>query len=219
VKRSELAKTIDHTILAPDATLTDIQRVCDEAMRFDCASVCVNGARVREIAQFLRRSYVQVCSVVGFPLGAMTTVAKAREAEIAIVDGATEIDMVMNIGAMKEEDYDTVRYDIAAVVEQARAAEVKVILETGLLDKDQIARACRIAVDAGAAFVKTSTGFGHGGATVEDVKLMRETVGDQAKGKASGGIKDLADALALIEAGADRLGMSRTVAILESMPE
>ena len=216
MNRAELVAAIDHTLLKPDASWSQIAAVCDEAKRFGVASVCVNGARVVDAVAALAGSDVPVAAVVGFPLGAMATEMKAAEAAQVVEDGAREIDMVLNVGWAKDGDWDAVRTDIAAVV-AAGGVPVKVILETCLLTDDEKRRACEVSVETGAAFVKTSTGFAGGGATVEDVRLMREVVGDRARVKASGGMRDTAAALAMIEAGADRLGMSATVAVVEGL--
>lgn len=211
---ADVARMIDHTLLAPAATRDEILKLCREANRYGFATVCVNGVWVMEAAH----TGVKVCAVVGFPLGAGATRAKRLEAEIAFEEGAEEVDMVLDIGGLKSGDDARVGDDIASVVETARAAHglVKVILETGLLSDDEKARACRIAAASGADFVKTSTGFGHGGATVADVALMRREAGPHVAVKASGGIRTLDDALALIEAGATRLGTSRSVEIVRS---
>jgi deoxyribose-phosphate aldolase len=219
MKRGELAARIDHTILKPDATLAAVRKIVDEAIRFGCASVCVNGKHVEWVAQALAGTNVLTCAVVGFPLGASETGIKAAEAALALQAGAREIDMVIDVGALKDGDDERVTLDIGTVVTVAAPHRVKVILETCLLTRDEKIRACRAAVAAGAAFVKTSTGFSTHGATIEDVRLMREIVGTRAQVKASGGIRDLATALAMIEAGADRLGLSATVAVLESLPD
>jgi len=211
----DLARMIDHTLLKPDATRDEIEKLCQEALTYQFASVCVNPHWVPLAAQLLKGSPVKVCTVIGFPLGATSTAAKAFEAADAIAHGAQEVDMVLNIGALKSGDLDTVQQDIAAVVEAARGKTlVKVILETGLLTRDEKITACRLAKAAGADFVKTSTGFGHGGATVEDVALMRETVGPEMGVKASGGVRDAATARAMIQAGANRIGASAGVSIV-----
>ncbi|MGI6737428.1 MAG: deoxyribose-phosphate aldolase [Anaerovoracaceae bacterium] len=210
------AKYFDHTLLQPDADADDIRRLCEEALQYDFASVCVNSCRVRLAHSLLADSDVAVTSVVGFPLGAMHRRAKAREAALACRDGADEIDMVLNIGALRDGEDDLVRRDIAGVAGAiGRQRTLKVILETHLLTAGQLDRACRLAVEAGADFVKTSTGFSGGGATVEAVRAMRESVGSRARIKASGGIRDLDTALALIDAGADRLGASASAAIMK----
>jgi deoxyribose-phosphate aldolase len=213
-----IAALIDHTILKPDAGRADIVRLCEEARAFGFASVCVNGFWVSAAAQQLAGSDVKVCTVVGFPLGAMATSAKQAEAEIALRDGAAELDMVLNVGALKSGDFNAVRDDIAAVAEPARAsgAIVKVILETCLLTDDEKVAACRLAVDGGAAFVKTSTGFGSAGATTADISLMRATVGPDIGVKASGGIRTLDQFRSMVAAGANRIGASSGVAIVEA---
>lgn len=212
-----LAKYIDHTLLKPDASRADIDRLCDEARRHKFASVCVNGVWVRRCAEILAGSDVMVCAVVGFPLGAMVPEAKAFEARRAIEDGAAEIDMVMNVGALRSGDLEFVRQDIETVVLTCHGlnARLKVILETGLLTDDQKVAACRIARESGADFVKTSTGFSKGGATAADVELMRKVVGPTMGVKASGGVRDLADAHNMIAAGATRIGASASVQIVQ----
>jgi deoxyribose-phosphate aldolase len=210
------APLIDHTVLKPEATRADVDRLCEEARQYGFASVCVNGSRVRQAASALANSQVKVCAVIGFPLGAMSTPSKVAEAEFALADGASELDMVINIGLLKEGSLDAVRDDIAAVVERAhrRAAIVKVIIETALLTDDEKRTACRLAVKAGADFVKTSTGFAASGATPGDIALMRETVGPNVGVKASGGIRTLADFRAVVAAGATRVGASASVSIV-----
>jgi len=209
-----LASRIDHTLLAPDASRTRIAQLCAEARTHGFYSVCVNSGQVPYAAEQLAGSAVQVCAVVGFPLGAGLSAAKAFEAAQAIAAGAGEIDMVLNIGWLKDGLLDEVSADIAAVLAACGEVPLKVILETGLLDDDQKRQACRICRDLGVTFVKTSTGFGHGGATLEDVRLMREAVGPELGVKASGGVRDRATALAMLEAGATRLGTSSGVAIV-----
>lgn len=211
---SNLASIIDHTLLKPEATASDIDRLCREALEAGFAAVCVNPWWVSRAADRLKGSGVQVCTVVGFPLGATTTEAKAAETVRAVADGASEIDMVMNIGAFKSGDRQGVEEDIRRVVLAAEGRTVKVILETGLLDEEEIRLACELAKAGGAHFVKTSTGFGPGGATVEAVRIMRETVGREMGVKASGGIRNLAAAKKMISAGANRIGTSSGVAIL-----
>jgi deoxyribose-phosphate aldolase len=215
-----LAGMIDHTLLRPDATTVEIERLCREAREYGFASVCVNSCHVHMCAGLLAGSHVKVCATVGFPLGAMSTEAKVQEAVRAIDDGAQEVDMVMNIGMLKSGSRAIVEEDIRAVVQAAhrRRTLVKVILETGLLQDEEKIIACTIAQHAGADFVKTSTGFGHGGATVADVALMRKTVGPSFGVKASGGIRTREDALALIEAGANRLGASAGIHIVGQKP-
>lgn len=210
----ELNKLIDHTILKADATEADVERLCAEAKEYGFATVCVNSCWTARAAELLEGSGVGITTVVGFPLGAMSTAGKADETEVAVADGATEIDMVINIGRLKMGDDDFVRHDIAAVVDAAAPAQVKVIIECCLLTDDEKVRACELSVAAGAAFVKTSTGFSTGGATVEDVRLMRATVGDRCKVKAAGGIHTRQEAEALVAAGADRLGCSAGIAIV-----
>ena len=214
---SALASFIDHTLLKPTASQAQIATLCEEAMHYQFASVCVNPAHVPAAARLLRGSGVKVCSVIGFPLGATSTLAKVLVAGDAVAAGAEEIDMVVNIGGLLEKDYARVYSDIKAVRDAVSGQILKVILETGYLSKEQIVRGCILARMAGADFVKTSTGFGPGGATVEDVTLMRNVVGDDCGVKASGGIRDLATALAMIEAGANRLGASSGVAIIEGL--
>lgn len=211
-----LAGMIDHTLLKPEATASQIKQICYEAVEYKFASVCVNGVFVPLVAKLLAGTPVKVCTVVGFPLGAMHPAAKAQEAALAIEQGAQEIDMVIHVGSLKNEDLSLVHEDIAGVVAecQIHKALSKVIIETSLLTDQEKVIACRIAKDAGADFVKTSTGFSTGGATVADIKLMRETVGPTMGVKASGGIRDLTTALAMIEAGATRLGVSAGVAIV-----
>ncbi|MFH1808927.1 MAG: deoxyribose-phosphate aldolase [Pseudomonadota bacterium] len=205
---------IDHTLLKPDATTEELRKVCDEAKRYSFATVCVNSANIPFVARQLGGSSVKPIAVVGFPLGAATTSAKGFETREAVRNGAREIDMVVNIGALKSKDYALVFEDIAAVVEAARPYPVKVILETGALDHDQKVIACALSKSAGAAFVKTSTGFGPGGATAEDIALMRGIVGDEMGVKASGGIRSADDVKAMREAGATRVGASASVAIV-----
>ena len=218
----ELAKMIDHTILKADATQSDIEKLCDEAKKYNFASVCVNPYWVPLASDLLKNSTVKVCTVIGFPLGATSSESKAYETEIAILQGADEVDMVINVGAMKNNKTDIVEKDILSVVNSARKTGksqnkniiVKVILETCYLTKDEIKNACLCAKNAGADFVKTSTGFGTGGATVEDVSLMKETVGETMQVKASGGIRDYETAIKMIEAGATRLGTSSGISIV-----
>lgn len=211
-----VASTIDHTLLKPEATAADVDKLCDEALRHRFASVCVNGSWARRCAEILQGSGVAVCCVVGFPLGAMATEVKVYEARRAIEDGACEIDMVMNVGALKSGDREFVRRDIAAVAETCHrlGAKLKVILETALLNDEEKAAACEAARAAGADFVKTSTGFSKGGATVHDVALMRSIVGPTMGIKAAGGIRDAQDVQAMIAAGATRIGASASVAIV-----
>jgi deoxyribose-phosphate aldolase len=214
----DLAGIIDHTILKPESTAADVQRVCAEARRHRFASVCVNPCWVALAASELRGTPVKVCTVVGFPLGANATETKMSETAAAIRVGAQEIDMVMNIGALRSADEVTVQNDIRGVVEVAHRSGVlvKVILETALLTDDQKVAACRIAKQAGADFVKTSTGFGPGGATAADIRLMRDTVGPRMGVKASGGIRTIEDLRNMVAAGASRIGASSSVAIVEA---
>ena len=211
----QLNGMIDHTNLRQDARSADIERLCDEAREYGFATVCVNSCWT-SLASALLAGWPQIgiTTVVGFPLGACSTFAKAVETARAVDDGATEIDMVINVGRLKDGDDAYVTADIAEVVRAARGAAVKVILECCLLTDDEIARACECSVAAGASFVKTSTGFSTGGATVHDVSLMRKTVGDRCKVKAAGGMHTRAEAEAMVVAGADRLGTSASVAIV-----
>ena len=215
--REELASYIDHTLLKPEASREQIRAVCEEAKQYHFASVCVNPCWVPLIAEELKGSGVSVCCVIGFPLGASLSSVKAFEAREAVAAGAQEIDMVINIGAIKSGGWELVREDIAAVNAAKGTAKLKVIIETCLLTDEEKVRVCQIAKEAGADFVKTSTGFSTGGATVHDVELMRRTVGPEMGVKASGGIRTLADALAMIEAGASRLGASAGVKIIEAL--
>ncbi len=211
---SDLAPYIDHTLLKPEATRAQIETLCGEAAEHKFSTVCVNGSRVELAYSLLEEGDVQVAAVVGFPLGAADADSKRYETEVAIDQGAGEIDMVMNVGRFKDGDYDCIVREIRDVVEAADDHAVKVILETCQLTDAQIEQACKLVVQAQAHFVKTSTGFGSAGATIEHVKLMRETVGQFAGVKAAGGIRNAADARAMIEAGATRLGTSGGVAIV-----
>ncbi len=213
-RQKKLASIIDHTLLKPEATEEEIFAVCKQAKDFGFYSVCVNGFWAKFAKHFLKDSPVKLCVVVGFPLGSSEITVKAFETAQAIAQGADEIDMVMNIGALKSENHELVFEDIKSVVQAASSRPVKVILETSLLDDFEIARACEIAVAAGAKFVKTSTGFSKGGATVDSVQLMRSIVGPQIGVKASGGIRSIEDAYRMIEAGATRLGTSQSIAIV-----
>lgn len=222
VDDSHVAQLIDHTLLKADATEEQVRKLCEEARKYTFASVCVNPSNVALAARLLRGSPVKVCTVIGFPLGATTPTAKSIEARDAIANGATEVDMVINVGALKSGDDELVRRDIQAVVDAAKGqALVKVILETALLSDEEKVKASLLAKMAGADFVKTSTGFGPGGATAEDVALMRQTVGPEMGVKASGGIRDLETAQAMVKAGATRIGASASVAIAkgESAPK
>ncbi len=203
------AKYFDHTILKPDADLTQVNEVVTEAVRFGLASVCVNQYRTKMVSDLLRGTGVKTCTVVGFPLGAVSSEVKAFETSKAVEDGADEIDMVINIGALKDKDYDYVLSDIKSVRKECMGKILKVIIETCLLTDEEKVKACELAKIAEADFVKTSTGFSTGGAKEEDVRLMKETVGENMKVKASGGIRDMKTANAMIEAGASRLGTSK----------
>ena len=209
-----IASMIDHTILKADTTIEQVKKICDEAKEYKFKSVCVNSCYTKFASDELKDSGVLVCTVVGFPLGTMDSKAKAFETARAIELGANEIDMVINIAALKDQQDELVERDIRAVVEAAKGkAIVKVIIETCLLTKEEKVRACELSVKAGADFVKTSTGFSTGGATVEDIRLMRETVGPEIGVKASGGVRSREDALAMVEAGATRIGASSGVSI------
>ena len=216
---SEMVKYIDHTVLKPEADQTAFDKLCKEAGEYRFKAVCVNSNRVWYVAKKLHGTGVEICSVVGFPLGAMDSRAKAFEAQVAVENGATELDMVMNIGALKSGDNKTVEKDIQAVRTVApRPVILKVIIETCLLSDEEKILACNLAKNAGADFVKTSTGFSTGGAVVEDIALMRKTVGPDMGVKASGGIKNWNDAISMIEARANRLGVSSGVAIIQDAP-
>lgn len=201
-------KMIDHTVLKADTLLETVKRICDEAMEYGFASVCINPCHVAYCADYLKDSDVNVCTVIGFPLGANTSAVKAFETKDAIANGADEIDMVMNIGALKDKNYDLVRDDVKAVVEAANGTLVKVILETCLLTEDEIKKACELCVEAKADYVKTSTGFSTRGATIEDVRIMKEAVHGKAKVKAAGGVRTPEDMVKIVAAGADRIGTS-----------
>ncbi|RSL31525.1 deoxyribose-phosphate aldolase [Salibacterium salarium] len=210
-----LPSMIDHTLLKPDSTIEQVTALSEEAKEYKFASVCINPFMVPTAYSILKDTEVKVCTVIGFPLGATLTDVKEFETKLAVDNGAAEIDMVINIGALKSGEDNKVRKDIEAVVQAAKDnALVKVIIETVLLTEAEKEKACLLAVEAGADFVKTSTGFAGGGATLEDVKLMKRTVGDHAEVKASGGVKDEQTALAMIEAGAQRIGTSSGVAIV-----
>ena len=210
-----IAGMIDHTLLKAAATSADIKKICEEAREYRFASVCVNSCYAKLVTEQLEGTGVKTCCVVGFPLGAMSTRAKAYEAKCAVEDGAAEVDMVINVGALKEGNDQFVEDDIRAVVEASAPAIVKVIIETCLLTDEEKVRACELSEKAGAAFVKTSTGFSTGGANAADVALMKKTVGDRLQVKASGGIHTPAQAKELIEAGADRIGASNGIALLD----
>ncbi len=216
---ADLARFIDHTLLKADATAKDIEKLCAEAREHGFYSVCVNGSRVEQARHLLEDTGIKVGCVIGFPLGAMSGDAKRFETEAAIDEGAHEIDVVLSIGWLKDGDDKYVLRELRDVVEAADERPVKVILETCLLTQEEKIRACHLVVESGAQFVKTSTGFSTGGATVEDVKLLRETVGSKFGVKASGGIRDAKAALAMIEAGATRLGTSASVAIVKGLEE
>ena len=207
-------KYFDHTVLKPETPKAAVVQLCEEAKEFDFASVCVNPTWVAVAYSILKDTDVKVCTVIGFPLGASTSATKAFETKDAVANGATEIDMVLNIGALKSEMYDVVENDIKAVVEAADGNTVKVIIETSLLTDAEKVKACELALSAKAHFVKTSTGFSTGGATVEDVRLMKETVGSALEVKASGGVRTLEDMEAMIAAGATRIGTSNAITIL-----
>lgn len=214
----KLASMIDHTILKPEAGKEQVETICREAREYGFASVCVNSSYVPLCAELLRDTEVKVCTVIGFPLGAMSTAAKAAEARQAILDGAEELDMVIHIGMLKDGNNEYVEQDIHSVVEEARGkAAVKVIIETCLLSEEEKIRACMLAKKAGADYVKTSTGFSTGGATAEDIALMKNTVGKDMKVKASGGIRTREKAEEMRKAGADRIGTSSGIRIVEEM--
>jgi len=213
---TDLARMIDHTLLKPEATKEQVIQLCSEAKKYNFASVCINPSYVSLCAKLLRDTAVKVCTVIGFPLGATSTPTKAFEAEHALRDGAKEIDMVINVGMLKSGDYDYVENDIFAVVTTARrfGSLLKVIIETGLLTDEEKIKACLLAKRAGADFVKTSTGFAKGGATVGDIALMRKVVGSAMGVKASGGVRTREEALAMVASGADRIGASASVKIV-----
>ena len=214
----DIGSMIDHTLLKPDATVEQVKKLCQEAIEYRFASVCVNSVYIPLVAEMLRNSSVKVCSVIGFPLGAAATKAKVAEAKEAIENGADEIDMVMSVGLLKSGDTGAVEEDIKSVVAAARnKALVKVILETCLLTDEEKVIACKLAKSAGADFVKTSTGFSTGGATVEDIKLMRGIVGPEMGVKASGGIRDSETAVKMVNAGANRIGASASIAIVKGL--
>ncbi|MFD2913204.1 deoxyribose-phosphate aldolase [Jeotgalibacillus terrae] len=213
---TSIAKMIDHTLLKPEATKDQVTTLCEEAAEHGFMSVCVNPYWVKLSAELLDKTDVKVCTVIGFPLGASATETKAFETKQAIEDGATEVDMVINIGALKSGDYDTVKRDIQAVTAAAKGkALTKVIIETSLLTDEEKVKACELSVEAGSDFVKTSTGFSGGGATPEDIALMRKTVGPDLGVKASGGVRSAEDAQAMIDAGATRLGASAGIKIIQ----
>lgn len=211
------AKYIDHTLLKPDATTQQIDQLINEAKAYQFKSICIHPGHVRYAAEKLGDSDVLICTVIGFPLGATSTETKVFETEDAIKNGAQEIDMVLNIGALKEQDYESVEADISAVVQAANHKTVKVIIETCLLTDEEKVKACELSQSAGADFVKTSTGFAGGGATTHDVQLMKETVGQAMEVKASGGVRTADDFLQMLEAGATRVGASAGVAIIDAL--
>lgn len=214
----ELNRMIDHTLLKPDATPEQIDTLVDEALEYHFASCCVNTSYARQVHAKLAGSDVKTCVVVGFPLGAMSTESKVAETKLAIEDGTDEVDMVIHIGALKSGDHDYIREDIRRVKEACGSRVLKVIIETCLLTDEEKKTACTLAIEAGADFVKTSTGFSTGGATAEDVRLMKETVGERAQVKASGGIHSYEEAKAMIDAGATRIGASAGIKILAGQP-
>jgi len=221
ISREQLAKIIDSTLVKATATKSDVEKLCKEAIKYGFGCVVVNPTYVKIASHLLERSNVKVCSTVGFPFGVALPEIKALEAVKAVEDGASELDMVINLGALKSQDYELVKRDITSVVDVKRLYEdviVKVIIETSQLTTEEKITACRLAKEAGADFVKTSTGLLGKGATVEDVKLMRQVVGSGMGVKASGGIRNYADAVAMIEAGANRVGTSTAAAIIEGAP-
>lgn len=214
--KQQLASMIDHTILKAEATRESVEQLCKEALEYKFASVCINPSNIELAAKMLKGSEVKVCTVIGFPLGANTTEVKVFETKDAIEKGAHEVDMVINIGKLKDKDYEYVKNDIKAVVEAAKGkALTKVIIETCLLTDEEKVKACQLAKEAGTDFVKTSTGFSTGGSTPADIKLMRETVGPDLGVKASGGVRSIEDAKAVIENGATRIGASASITICE----
>jgi deoxyribose-phosphate aldolase len=212
-----LARFIDHTLLKPDASRLAVKQICEEAREYQFRSVCVNPVHIPYVAELLQGTAVRPCTVIGFPLGASTTLTKVMEARDAIANGAQELDMVLNVGALVEGDYAAVLSDIKAVRDAAPGVVLKVILETGLLTKEQIVRGSILVKMAGADFVKTSTGFGPGGATVEDIRIMRAVVGPDFGVKASGGVRDYETAVAMIRVGATRIGTSSGTAIIRGV--
>ena len=216
MNNKDLAKMIDHTILKADASEKEVEKLCMEALEYNFASVCINPSMVEKATSILKGSDVKVCTVIGFPLGATTTEVKAFETDDVIKKGATEVDMVINVGKLKDGDLNYIKKDIEAVVNVAKGrALTKVIIETCLLTDEEKVTACKLSKEAGADFVKTSTGFSTGGATKEDIKLMRETVGPDLGVKASGGVRTREDAESMIENGATRIGASASIAICE----
>jgi len=217
MNKINLAKHIDHTLLKPDAVEAELVKLCAEAREHSFFSVCINPCNIEKAKELLEGTDTKVCTVVGFPLGQMTTESKSFETNEAILLGAEEVDMVINIGKLKDQDYEYVLEDIRAVVLAAKGVLTKVIIETCLLTDEEKVKACELAKDAGADFVKTSTGFSKAGATREDIALMRKTVGPEMGVKASGGIRTLEDAMGMIESGATRLGLSASVSILNEL--
>ncbi|STO53650.1 deoxyribose-phosphate aldolase [Canicola haemoglobinophilus] len=217
INPNEIAKFIDHTALTAEKTEQDILQLCEEAIEHGFFSVCINSGYIPLAKQKLKDTNVKICTVVGFPLGANLSSVKAFEAEQAIQAGAEEVDMVINVGWIKSAKWDQVRSDIATVLNACHGVTLKVILETCLLTKEEIIKACEICRDLNVGFVKTSTGFNKGGATVEDIKLMRQTVGETIGVKASGGVRDTETAIAMIEAGATRIGASAGIAIIKGL--
>jgi deoxyribose-phosphate aldolase len=214
----DLLSCIEHTLLKPDAVWADIKRICDEALEYGFGAVCVNGCHVQRTAEYLKNTPVKTVTVAGFPLGTQGTKVKAYEAALLVEQGADEVDIVINVGALKDQDYDYVVNDIKCVADAVKGkALLKVILETCLLTDEQVVKACELCEKAGADFVKTSTGFNGPGATVSHVRLMKQTVGDRLRVKAAGGIRTLQQAKDMIEAGADRIGCSASVAIAKEL--
>jgi deoxyribose-phosphate aldolase len=223
ITRAQLVKVIDHTLLAPSATVDDIERLCREAIDYGFYAVCVNTCYIKHAVSMLKGSSVKVVSTVGFPLGAVSSDVKAYEAAWAVEAGASEVDMVLNVGLLKSGDFFEVREDIEGVVKAAKKAntkaKIKVIVETSLLEINEKVSVCRLVKDAGADLIKTSTGFGPGGAVVEDIQLFKKMVGDSIGIKAAGGIKDLNTLMSMLEAGATRIGTSSTVSIMNQLEQ
>lgn len=214
-----LARHIDHTLLKPDAVEAELVKLCEEAREHKFFSVCINPCNIEKAKELLEGTDTKICTVVGFPLGQMTTEAKSFETNEAVLLGAEEVDMVINVGKLKDKDYEYVLEDIRSVVLAAKGVLTKVIIETCLLTDEEKVKACELAKDAGADYVKTSTGFSKGGATKEDIALMRKTVGPEMGVKASGGIRTLEDAMGMIENGATRLGLSASVSIVNELAQ
>lgn len=216
--KTSVSSMIDHTLLKGDCTKKEVENICMEAIKYKFASVCINPSFVMLCSELLKDTEVKVCTVIGFPLGSNSTYTKVFEAKDAVLNGAEEIDMVINIGKLKDKDYDYIREEIKSVVEAVEGkAIVKVIIETCLLSNEEKVIACELSKEAGAHFVKTSTGFSKGGATEEDIKLMRETVGDNMGVKASGGIRDLKTLLSMVQNGASRIGASASIKIIDEI--